>query len=113
MPSTSAVSPDALDVRANRVQAVEEHLEVDLDGAASRVDAQLGDAADRHAPEPDRARDVQAADVLGGVGHHLDHRAASPPLNEEQRRREDDDERHDQEQAEPRVAFLDGHRSPH
>ena len=75
------------------------------------IDAHVRDAADRHAPVPDRARDVQAADVFGGVGDHRDHVAAPQPLNEEQRRREDDDQGHHQEQAKPRVAFLDGHRS--
>ena len=32
--ATSAISPDQLDIRANRVQTVEEHLEVDLDDDA-------------------------------------------------------------------------------
>ena len=72
---------------------------------------QLTDLADRYASEPDGTRNIQAADVLGGVGHHFEHRTAAPALNEERGRREDDHECDHQEQAEPRAALLDGHQS--
>ena len=69
----------------------------------------IRDTADGTPLVPHRARDVQAADVVGGVGDQGDHGAAPQPLNEEQRRREDDNQRDHDEEAKSRVAFLDGH----
>ena len=76
---------------------------------AAGIDAEVRHASHRHAPEPHRARNVESADVLGGVGDQLDHRAAPHPLDEEQPRREDDDDANDDEKAQPRVTLLGGH----
>ena len=97
------------DVGTDGVEPVGEQLEVNLDGAATRLDLQV-----RHAPEDDaavahRARDVEAGDVLLRVGHELDDLAAPHPLNEQQAGREHDDHRDDEKQSEARVALVHSH----
>src|SRR6185436_9126618 len=59
---------DPLNVGADNRQAVEEHLEVDLDEAAAGFDSKLLDLPDLDASESNRTRDLEAADVAPGVG---------------------------------------------
>jgi hypothetical protein len=55
---------DSLDVHPERVEAIEKHLEVDLDEVAARVHPHIRDLPDMHPPVPYRAGDVQTADVV-------------------------------------------------
>ena len=48
-------------------------------------------------------------DVLGSVGDHADHRTAPQPMNEEHRRGQDDNHYDNDEEAQSRITFLDGH----
>jgi len=103
-------APQQRDVRADGVETIEEYLEVDLDGIGTRVHSYQADAAHRHTSVPHRARHLQPADVLPGVGDHLDHGTAPRPLDEQQRRGDQDGERNYHEQAKAGVVSIGGHR---
>ncbi len=74
------------------VKAIEEQLEVDLDDRAVWVHTYGCDAAHRHAVKPNGAGDVQAEDVVGGVGDQADCGTLLQPLNEENRRYQEEDQ---------------------
>jgi len=83
-----------------------EQFEVDFNRVPGRIEAQVGDASNRHTAIPNGTRNVQAADVLGHVGNHADDGPALRTLNEEQSRREYDHDTDHNEQAEPDVTVL-------
>jgi hypothetical protein len=100
---------NSVDIEANGIKAVQEHLEVDFDGGLARINAYVCDAAHGYASVPNGTRHVQAADVLGGIGDQSNYGTCPHTLNEEQRRCEDHHHSYYDEKAKLRVALLDSH----